>query len=485
MIQFFHSDKLNPLREFMLSKQYMLFLLVVTCIFSALEWNVMGVLLLAVIIGVTLIVSKDIMPTFLPFMLLCLISAKCYNSFSIFIQYTYLGILLIGCLLFHFIVYRKPMDWRGELLLPMAVVSVVVLLGGVGFISAKEYFSPLSLFYMAALGFGMTFLYVLLKTHMTVKREYSLLYALTAVMVISGCFACFTLLMQYIIHLSKVLTTHEMLFMQYRNNYSTFLMLSIPFAFFLGHKKPYGIMLGFFFYFCILLTGSRGGLVFGAIEIMMCCILFILYDKKRRLTYICICLCLLFAVLIVMKDFPSAFTSTFDRLLQAINGVLNGEQQEVRYFQYQRGIQDFLKNPIFGTGIGYMGNRDVYQAADFAIGWYHCSVIQIPASFGVFGILAYLYLFVKRLIVLWKKPTMFNMTVFLSYISLELMSLVNPGIFSPVPYLLIATIFFAVVENCNGNEKQHKIHLRKSVKKGKSRKIFKTKKAEAVSENVQ
>ena len=41
------------------------------------------------------------------------------------------------------------------------------------------------------------------------------------------------------------------------------------------------------------------------------------------------------------------------------------------------------------------------------------------------------------------------MTVFLSYISLELISLVNPGIFSPIPYLLIVTMFFAIVERCN------------------------------------
>ncbi len=52
---------------------------------------------------------------------------------------------------------------------------------------------------------------------------------------------------------------------------------------------------------------------------------------------------------------------------------------------------------------------------------------------------------------------MFNMTVFLSYISLELMSLVNPGIFSPIPYLLIVTLFFAVVERCNAGELQQAI----------------------------
>ena len=265
-------------------------------------------------------------------------------------------------------------------------------------------------------------------------------------------------------NIDEVIETRDLLYMQWRNNYSTFLMLSIPFAFLRGHKKPYSIMLGFFFYFCILLTGSRGGLVFGAVEMAMCCLLFILYDKRRRLTYIAICACLAFALLIFSREFFSFFGSTFDRLLSAINGVLIGEQQEVRYYQYIRGIQDFLNNPILGTGIGYMGNRDVYAGADFSIAWYHCELIQIPASFGIVGIAAYAYQFIKRNILLWKKPTMFNMTVFLSYISLELMSLVNPGIFSPIPYLLIVTMFFAIVERCNVGTVQKIISTKSSDK---------------------
>lgn len=104
-----------------------------------------------------------------------------------------------------------------------------------------------------------------------------------------------------------------------------------------------------------------------------------------------------------------------------------------------------------------MGNRDVYAGADFSIAWYHCEPIQVAASFGLVGIAAYVYQFIKRMILLWRKPTMFNMTVFLSYISLELMSLVNPGIFSPIPYLLIVTMFFAVVERCNAGELQQAI----------------------------
>lgn len=450
-------EKLGRVRELMITGRYMMLLFTVTAVFAIFEWNVLGVLVLACIVGVTLVICDDLLATFMPFMLVCLVASKCYNSYSIFIQYVPLGIVLIVCLILHFVLYRKKLSFKGSLTGSMLFVSVAVTLGGIGFISKEEYFSGVSLFNIFALGFGMVLLYGIFYTHLTVRKSYSLIEKVTLIMVISGCFASLVTIAFYMVNINEVLETRTLLYMQWRNNYSTFLMLCIPFAFLRGNKQPYSIVLGFVFYFCILLTGSRGGLVFGAVEMLMCCALFILYDRRRRLTYITICVCIVFALLIFSSEFISFFGSTIDRLLSAINGVLIGEQQEVRYYQYMRGIGDFLEHPIFGTGIGYMGNRDVYAGADFSIAWYHCSPIQIAASFGIVGIAAYSYQFIRRMILLWKKPTMFNMTVFLSYVSLELMSLVNPGIFSPIPYLLIVTMFFAIVERCNEGEPQETI----------------------------
>ncbi len=450
-------EKLERVRELMITGRYMMLLFTVTAVFAIFEWNVLGVLVLACIVGVTLVICDDLLATFMPFMLVCLVASKCYNSYSIFIQYVPLGIVLIVCLILHFVLYRKKLSFKGSLTGSMLFVSVAVTLGGIGFISKEEYFSGVSLFNIFALGFGMVLLYGIFYTHLNVRKSYSLIEKVTLIMVISGCFASLVTIAFYMVNINEVLETRTLLYMQWRNNYSTFLMLCIPFAFLRGNKQPYSIVLGFVFYFCILLTGSRGGLVFGAVEMLMCCALFILYDRRRRLTYITICVCIVFALLIFSSEFISFFGSTIDRLLSAINGVLIGEQQEVRYYQYMRGIGDFLEHPIFGTGIGYMGNRDVYAGADFSIAWYHCSPIQIAASFGIVGIAAYSYQFIRRMILLWKKPTMFNMTVFLSYVSLELMSLVNPGIFSPIPYLLIVTMFFAIVERCNEGEPQETI----------------------------
>ena len=109
-----------------------------------------------------------------------------------------------------------------------------------------------------------------------------------------------------------------------------------------------------------------------------------------------------------------------------------------------------------------MGNSDVHNNAEFTLCWYHCSPIQSLGSFGIVGVAAYGYLIYLRIRTLAKNFTFFNIAMFLSYIGLEMMSLVNPGIFVPFPYLFLVTIYFVVMERCN-SEKDKQL-LNKTVK---------------------
>ena len=212
----------------------------------------------------------------------------------------------------------------------------------------------------------------------------------------------------------------------------------------------------------MLLTGSRGGMVFGTIELVMCIVMFVLYDKRRRLAYAIICGCFVIAALIYLPEITEFLNYTLKRLFKVINQFLmGGEDTETRVRHYARGVQDYLNNPVFGTGLGNMANRDIFKNKPGALCWYHCEPIQIAGSFGTVGIIAFIYQFVKRNLLIWKKATLFNMTIFLSYISLELMSLVNPGILCPVPYLLLITIFMIVVEKYDDGEEQVKIPILK------------------------
>lgn len=96
-----------------------------------------------------------------------------------------------------------------------------------------------------------------------------------------------------------------------------------------------------------------------------------------------------------------------------------------------------------------MGNTDVHDPAKFALCWYHSAPFQVIGSFGIAGIIAFSYQLYNRMRVLFRRITIFNLTLFVSYTGLFLMSLVNPGEFSPIPYGMIATLFFVMCDKNN------------------------------------
>jgi hypothetical protein len=278
---------------------------------------------------------------------------------------------------------------------------------------------------------------------------------LTDIMVITGLFGVFMMISYYIMNIDTVVALRSIIYMQWRNNISTFFMFAMPFAFYKASKKPWFSAIGFLFYGSILLTGSRGGLLFGGIEFFMCIALLLSYDKRHRLPYIAILIGIALAVFFYFQDFYSFFGETFDRLIMG----LRGNDKEVRLGLFARAFYDFRSNPVFGTGLTYFGNRDVFHNAKFALCWYHCEPLQIIASFGIVGVVAYVYQALTRLFIMLRRTTVFNVAVTVSYLGVEMMSLVNPGVFCPVPYLFLVTMFVVIVEKCNEKGENEAIEI--------------------------
>ena len=472
MMSFVKSEKfqntLKNIRSFFLTTEWMIMLCCLAGVFTTLGLQVYGTLVFGFIVATVFLLSDDFMATLLPFLLTVMIAIHCYDSYNTFMQYKLLAIPLVLCLILHFVFYWKPIKIQGSQFWPMVFVSASIVLGGLGFITTEEYLAPTSLYHMAGLGFGMVFLYLLFFANIETKKDYSLINMLTKIMVIAGLFGSFMVFSFYVININKVLDIRGLLFLQWRNNLSTLLMIALPFTFLLASRKSYATILGFVFFLAILLTGSRGGMVFGGIELGMCIVMYTLYDKRRRVAYIFICSFILLGVLIFFRQFIEFFGYTINRLFEAINDFLMGESSEIRAIHCARGINDYLNHPIFGTGLGYMGNRDIHASKEFSLCWYHCEPIQIAASFGTLGIIAFIVQFISRNMLIWRKVTLFNITVFISYIGLELMSLVNPGIFCPLPYLMLITLLLVIVEKCDTGEYQERISL---FKRRKMRKV--------------
>ncbi|MBP9989459.1 MAG: O-antigen ligase family protein [Ruminococcus sp.] len=435
-------------RKFLMSNAFMVFECLLACVFVVLRGRgndhmaalVYGDVILMCIICIILFICDDLMTTTLPFLLICCISLKCYDSFDIFIKFIYLAPLPVAALLFHFIVYRQPLDfgktWKGVL-----AVAVAVSLGGVGKISAAEYFSGTALFYTIGLGIGMLGIYLLMNSHFNWSRQYNMRYRFSIIMMLVGCVCVFMIAHHYVMYWGNFLHKMSPVYFQWRNNVSTILLLTIPFTFFLSSTYYGCFFVAMLQYVGILFTGSRGGVISGTISVALSLIILVYCDKRNRKKTLII---IASTVFVALTFFMRPLMKFFEPLLARI---ANGD--DIREGLISRAIKDFNSNIIFGRGLGYNGNTDIHSTPKFAICWYHSAPFQVIGSFGLVGVVCFLYQFFNRMKVTWERITQFNLTLFIAYAGLFLMSLVNPGEFCPVPYGLMATLLFIICDKNN------------------------------------
>lgn len=435
---------MDKIRKFLISDWFTAALLAAACIIVFTGGEIAGTVLFIIIFGVVMALSEDLMPAFQIIVIASCFAIRCKHSYDDFIQFAWMLPPVIILTLSHFFVYRIKLK-KGSCFWGIFATSVAVTLGGLGIITAKEYFNPVALFYVFMLGFAMLLLYVYMNSALKIRESYVFSERFAKLMVSIIITLCICLVEEYFSRRGELAGGFDILPFQWRNNASTLLMLAMPFAFYLSAKNFCYFFVGILSYGAILFTGSRGGMIFGLIELGLCFVVMFILDKRHR-PYIgaIFGVCLIAAFLLRYL--------LFDMISYTISRLLNPSENQIRLQLIARGIEDFKSNILFGRGIGYMGNNDVHHNAEFTLCWYHCSPVQIIGSFGIVGIAAYAFLFFARTRILAKNLTFFNIMIYLSYIGLEMMSFVNPGIFAPFPYLFLATIYFVIMERCNNDD---------------------------------
>lgn len=437
--------RLNALRDFIMSKPAMVALVLLACLVTVTGQETLGLFVFIVITVFNLLVCDELLASTLPFLLISTFMNKCFDSFDKYIKIAWIIPFVVLLIVAHFVLYRKPIK-AGSTVWSLIGVSVAVTMGGIGSITLKEYFSLTSVYYMAGLGVGMLLCYILVYSYLESTERADLHRTFAYIMYLVGIFACAMILMHYLVNIQKVIENRSILEFQWRNNISTVIMLTMPFGFYLSVKSPHCIIPALLTMPCLALSSSRGGLVFGAVEFLFC-IIYILYADKahRNRNLITIGICAL-GLILLSGDIIAFISKTLTRF------EISSLENDPRAGFIQRAIEDYQNCPIFGRGIGYMGNMDIYASKKFAANWYHSYPFQVIGSFGTLGILAYGYQFFRRSRVFWSRISYFTLAVYISYIGVFMMSLVNPGEFCPVPYEFMVVFMFAVIEHrspCN------------------------------------
>jgi len=468
-----NNKRLSDMRSFFISRKFMIITAIIGALFVLLQAEVAGAVFFVLLMSFLLVVCDDVLTTTLPFLILCLSVLQCYDSFDTFIKFAYFAVIPVGAVIFHFVFYRRKFV-AGKTLWGIVAVAVAVTLGGLGAITADEYFSGTSLYYIAALGFGMVGAYALIKSQIHTREDYDIREKFVDIMYIMGIFACFQMLeiygeriMPYYLTFSGIKINHECVsvgkllrfaflfehdgfiayYLQPSNNLSTFIMMALPFPLYraLNGKKEssklhlFSILL---MALCIFISKSRGGWYMGALALVVCCVFALLYEKRImwKIVFAAVPVSAAVAVIwyIIDHGIENLFKSFIDEGLVSSN--------EARLKLLFRSFNDFKDNPVFGQGIGNVSNSDIYSGKTGTMTWYHMMIPQIYGSMGTVGVLAYGYQLFGRIAIAIRKRSLYVTTLALSYGGLFFMSQVNPGEFCPIPYGLIAVILFIMIE---------------------------------------
>lgn len=470
------DDRIRKIRVFCMSRTFMILTAALAALFVVLQAEVVGAVVMLMLISALLVVCDDALAAMLPFLSLCIMVLQCYDSFDTFIRFIWLAPIPIGAIIFHFVSYAKPFK-RGFSLWGILAVSVATTLGGLGTIDPNEYFAPIALFYVVGLGFGMAGAYMLIKSQLSVPKEYDLREKFTDIMYIAGLLACFQMFEIYgeyivkniiyfsdndMLHIFSRMSFSELLAfasgndynyialaLQPGNNVSTFIMLSMPFVFYRAAKgNKLHLLTALLFAASLLATKSRGGILCGGIEFLLCLVFAAVITDSRVWKWI-------FSVTTAVICVAGIYIVLDIGFWKILYSIISTKESRARLIK--RSLEDFASNPIFGKGLGCRDNFDLYAGKKGTIIWYHMMIPQIVGSMGTVGILAYGWQFFTRVYLTVKKYSHYVLTLAMSYVGLLLMSQVNPGEFCPLPYGLVAVMLFILIENEPDRVKNKKV----------------------------
>ena len=238
------------------------------------------------------------------------------------------------------------------------------------------------------------------------------------------------------------------------NNMGAIIATAIPFAFYLAQKKKHNsvyLILAVILLLGVVFSCSRSSVVF-ALPISLLCYVYTFVKTENKKEYGITSAVLVAAIGIAGAVLWQQARHIFEKV-PAILDVIDGSvvfDDSGRLEIYRAGWESFLQNPVFGQGFFPRG----YDFPDFSVvdrfsGFFpprlHNTVIQILATCGAVGMLAYLYHRAQTVRLFAKKWSVEKAYIAFYVLLLLLMSLLDCHFFNVGPTLFYS-IALAVAE---------------------------------------
>ena len=387
----------------------------------------------------SLVILDDVLPITAPlFYAMCMIFTDQVEDF-IFMWPTFipLGIAIAFFLIRNRTRLRRP----GSMTVPQLVLSVVLMIGGLGVCTAAEYTRALPNAIM--LGFGGLAIYLLVYCYAGRDERRDVGIYFSKMLMWFGFVVLAEIAVWYIradLPPSQWGSVARDFGWGIENNASTILSVSAPMCFYLAVRYRWGgiyALCGLAQYIGIILTYSRGGILMAAVTGPVCAVVALVkaVDKKRMgMAYAVIIAAGVVAIGVLFDDIAAAIKSLFDQ----------GFGPSSRDLLYAEAWKLFCSHPFLGVGLGYNGDHFAINTMQFY--WFHSTLFQVLANMGVVGVLAYAFYYIARFRTLRKLRNPFNVFMLIAWLGFEGYSMMDTGTFVPFPTMALVLVTAGIAE---------------------------------------
>ena len=452
---------LRAARGFFLSPAFVLLSASVAAVTAAFgEAHTMtGLIINAQLFALALFLCDDFAAAMTPFLTVMCQGSTLFSEWEIILPYIIpWGIPAAIGLIFHLIVYRKPLR-NGASLWGLVATAAALLLGGLFADGvASPFANATNSFYYFGLSFGLVLLYLLFASHYKRLKDYDpyefFLWQTLFSSLLCALILFFTLARFAGESFDFVKFRNEITF---RNSLANIMIIGLPAPFYFAGKKTLPLSgkllsfaLGLLIYLALCLTTSRTALIFGSLLFFICLVYY--FTTRGGALAKCLCAALLLGVLSLFLSILPRLLTIFD--LEKVKEILADfpsslfalDLNEARFELIFRAEKDLRANPIFGIGLLSQKNLDIYDPGAGCIVWYHMYFPQIFGSMGLVGAAAYtLHLGIRARLAFFR-PDARSIAISLTALSLFLYSMTDPSEFMPIPFGMMAVLAFVLLE---------------------------------------
>ena len=370
-------------------------------------------------------------------------SSDFFYSSGVQIYFLCLGILLVACLLFRFIVFPQDKNFFKESKLRLGIVLLVLafLLNGVFYENYTIKDLPFGL--LMALSFFAFYIFFFNTLRIDEKTTHYVAYVLVLASGVIFLQLCKIYLFDGVIKDGSVDKDILVAGWGMSNNVGGMLGMLFPASFYLAVKSKRGgwafYVLAFVFFGGVCLTLSRtSALISGIILVAAAIYLSIVKSPVRKFARIFNCAVVVVGIimLIVLWDFIYKLLAVyFER----------GFDDSGRLEIWANGIRNFFKQPFLGVGF-YEPLENSYNIENWVFpDMYHNIFIQLLSSCGIFGLLAYLVHILQVAFAVKKRPSAESLFYIVILVGIFGMSLLDNHIFHVFP-AMVYSVFLLLSE---------------------------------------